>query len=94
MSQSWAKRAASSSGVAEITDLQGGNTVQISCVPISGSSIVTVTVKPALAGAYQSVVDGTIDLAAPQTCLLEGRIEAIKATAANSGDSFDLIVVS
>lgn len=93
--QSWSKKAASVSGVAEIDNVGPSSTsIQISCVPVSGSSVVTITVKPALVDSYQSVQDGEIDLASPTTLVVAGRIDAVKATAANSGDSFDLVVVA
>ena len=88
------EKVTSVSGIAEITDIEiSSGTVQVSCVPISGSSIVTLTVKPALVDDYQAVEGGTIDLSAPTTLVIDRHIDAIKAEAADSGDSFKLIVV-
>ena len=87
------KTAASSSGVATI-DVAGwyGRSFQISTTGITGTSTVTITVKPAIGDAYESVVDGTIDLGSPTTLTLTGNLDSIKATAATGTDVFTLVV--
>lgn len=88
------EKAASVSGVAEISGLNiSSGTAQISCIPTSGSSIVTLTVKPILVDTYQDLEGGTIDLSAPTTLWVNGYIDSIKAVAANSSDTFTLSVV-
>ena len=87
---------ASSSGVAVAEQLPcSGNRIQVVCRDIStGTGTVTVTVRPGNATEYQSITDGTIDLTAPIGLIIEGKFNAVKAASSESGDVFNLEVIS
>ena len=68
--------------------------VQVSVKSITGTVAVTITAFPLNAGAFETVVDGTITLSAPTTLLIEGRLHSVKATAASASPTarFTLVV--
>lgn len=88
------RQVASSSGEAIATDLrQNGDFIQVSLLNASGSGTVTVTVQPGTkTDLFEAVVDGTIDVSAPTSLIIQGAFNSVKATSDNSGDSFTLEV--
>lgn len=87
--------AASSSGVATIDRVaQNADRIQVGIAGESGTGTITLTVRTPCSGqAFRSVVDGTIDVSDPQDVYIIGKVNAVKATSSESGDSFELVVV-
>jgi hypothetical protein len=85
----------SSSGVATATQVrQSGDRFQVSLLNATGSGTVTITVRPgSKIDAFESITDGTISVSNPTTLYVIGKVNAVKATSSNSGDSFTLEVL-
>lgn len=72
-----------------------GDKIQVTTKNITtGTGTVTITVRAGNDQAYKSIVDGTIDLAAPIGLIIEGKFTGVKATSSSSGDVFELEVTS
>jgi hypothetical protein len=64
--------------------------VQIAVEPVSSSGTVTITVRGAGESTYKALTDGTIDLSAPHTITVDGKLVAVKAE--SSSLDYTLIV--
>lgn len=85
--------AESASGVATayIAPLRAGS-VQVSVSGVTGSGTLTLTAQPFGSDSYEAIEDGTIDLSAQTTVLIEGRLKNIKGTSSSGSDVFTLVV--
>lgn len=88
-------RADAVSGVAEIdiNEIQyKGPRLQVSCEVSSGSGTITLTVKPSGCDQWESITDGEILASGPTTVVIDGHLDAIKATSSNTADEYSLVI--